>query len=85
VGWLPVRRLPLRLRLETLRRLWRRLLLLVGTLRRLLTARVPNTADTIILAGSCSTRPVLLSAGAKRDSADGEVSTARIDKRRRAG
>jgi hypothetical protein len=32
--------LPLRLRLETLRRLWRWLLLLVGTLRRLLTARV---------------------------------------------
>jgi hypothetical protein len=41
VGWLPLRRLPVRLRLETLRRLrrMRRLLPVVGTLRRLLTAR----------------------------------------------
>ncbi len=56
--WLPW--LPW-LRLERLRRLrWlRRLLLVVGTLPRLLTSRSISPTDAIVLAGSSLTRPVL--------------------------
>jgi hypothetical protein len=54
VGWLPVRRLPVRrlrlARLRRLRRLWR-LLLLVGTLPRLLRPRVPTTSKDMICRG----------------------------------
>jgi hypothetical protein len=85
---LPLRRLPVRLRLETLRRLWRlwRLLLVMGTLRRLLTARseirpIPSFWPGLARPGQYCYRPRPKGA----NSADDEVSTLRIDKRRRAG
>jgi len=73
-----LRSLPLRLRLERLRRLWRlrlwRLLLVHWTLPRLLTVRSQSLTNTIILAGSCLTRPVLFPAQCTRPSANDEVS-----------
>ena len=89
MGRLSLRSVPLRLRLERLRRLrWvRRLLLVLGTLPRLLTARSNfsvgcNRSGRVTLDPAI---PMLLSGGGVRPSADDEVSGPRIDNRRRAG